>query len=84
MGINIDDLPEQYQRQAKRQLAPKTRTAVRSEDEKRRRKSPLDETTKLPAIHTPVCVVVSVWKVRGNWDADNIETYSVVDGLVAY
>ena len=78
--MNINDLPERYQKQARQQL--KNNTASRSSKQKQDRSDALEQAAEIPKLHTPVYVIVTVYRKGTGWDADNIETKAIIDALV--
>jgi len=81
MGIKLDDLNERYSKQAEAQLG--NRTTVCRSGEKPGRQDALVQAPTCPQFRQAVHIHVRCWRARGNWDADNIETKSICDGLVA-
>ena len=78
MRVKLGDLPDGLRKQAMDQLHP----SVCRKEQKYGGRVALDEAPKVPKLNPPVRITVSVWKTGGNWDADNIETKAILDGLV--
>lgn len=84
--IDINDLPLKYQQQAYAQMANEkksdNRVTVRGSIKEPSREPALDCESKIPQIHSPCHLTVSVWRCGDHWDADNRETKAIQDALV--
>lgn len=85
MGIKLEDLPERFQLQAKRQLqretASRNRIANKTAEQKRPVRDALVTRTEAPQITTPVHIVFDCYRCIDHWDIDNVDT-KIIDGLV--
>ena len=61
----------------------KNQSALSSTKQKCNGKNALELQKQVPKLHAPVLLVVRVYKCGSNWDADNREVKSLIDGLVS-
>lgn len=84
--VDIAKLPKKYQDQIKEQLygtqSNRNSSAVRDSVKKHGGQNAPHETVQVSTFRSPCIVSVHVWKCGGNWDACNIETKEIIDGLV--
>ncbi len=78
--MQIDDLPERYREQARKQLG--NRVAICGIEPEQGRSDALDEAAKVPRFRTQVYIRITCFKCGSNWDADNIESKEATDSLV--
>ena len=79
--IKIDELPPNLKKQVEKKLNPGT--TVRNVGAQHDRSDALEPPSKDTEFHEAVHITITVWRTGGNWDADNIETKAIIDGLVA-
>ena len=77
--VRLSELSDEHRKQAISQI----RNTIRGRKQKQNRKSALVKEVNIPQIHTPCYFRVTVYRKGHNWDANNIETKSILDGLVA-
>ena len=74
---------EEYREYLRTGKEPQAGAAIPGAKPEQDRRDALVQAPACPQFHPKVRIIVTVWRARGGWDADNVETKACVDSLVA-